>query len=86
MKKATQALLTVALLLPNSMVFSQTTANPLTGIWELNFSKLKFVPAASAFKSQTRNYQVVGHQEKGVHKGIDAQGKPNRIALEGLMA
>jgi hypothetical protein len=79
MKNTIRAFFAVALVLPSLTVFGQTTANPLTGIWELNLAKSKFVPAASALKSQTRNYQVVGQQEKGVHTGIDAEGKPNRI-------
>src|SRR5688572_6764321 len=73
------SILTLALLLANPMIFGQTTANPLTGIWELDVARSTFVPAAQALKSQTRNYQVVGRQEKGLHKGIDAQGNPNQI-------
>ncbi len=71
-------ILTLVLLLPNPMI-GQTTGNPLTGTWELDVARSTFAPAAQALKSQTRNYQVVGRQEKGFHKGIDAQGNPNQI-------
>ena len=45
----------------------------------MNLAKSKFVPASLTPKSQTRNYQVTGQQEKGHHTGIGPDGKPTLI-------
>jgi hypothetical protein len=53
--------------------------DPITGAWELNAAKSKFVPASMAPRSQTRTYRVEGNQNIARHTGVDAQGKPTLI-------
>lgn len=54
-------------------------ADPATGTWELNLSKSKYVPAATAPRSQTRTYRVEGNQDVAHHTGVDGQGNPTLI-------
>lgn len=58
---------------------SSSQTELITGNWELNLSKSKFIPADAAPRSQSRLYQVQGQQETGRHTGVDAQGNPNVI-------
>lgn len=53
--------------------------DPLTGTWELNVAKSKFVPASTASRSQTRTYRVEGNQVIARHTGIDGRGNPTLI-------
>jgi hypothetical protein len=58
---------------------SAQSTNPLAGTWELNVAKSKFSSANQATRSQTREYQISGHQEKGIQKGIGPDGKPTLV-------
>jgi hypothetical protein len=63
----------------SAMTVSAQGADPVSGTWELNLAKSKFVPASLAPRSQTRTYKVEGNQETARHTGVDAQGNPTLI-------
>ena len=68
-----------AIALSAMSVLSAAAVEPVSGTWELNLAKSRFVPASQAPRGQTRTYQVNGHQETARHTGIDAQGNPTLI-------
>lgn len=73
------AALAGAIALSAMSVLAAAAVEPVSGTWELNLAKSRFVPASQAPRSQTRTYQVSGNQETARHTGIDAQGNPTLI-------
>lgn len=61
---------------------SAQTADPANGTWELNVSKSKYSPGPPP-KSETRTYEVTGDSLKYTSKGIDAEGKPTLVQING---
>ena len=58
------------------------TADPASGSWVLNVSKSKYTPGPPP-KSETRTYEVTGPTVKFTSKGIDAEGKPTAVLING---
>lgn len=62
-----------------TVVLAAQADDPLTGTWELNVAKSKYVPATMAPQSQTRTYRVEGNQVTAHHTGMDAKGNKTLI-------
>ena len=75
--------LSVALVLIGQVDWAAAqAADPAIGTWELNVSESKYSPGLPP-KSETRTYEVTGESVKFASKGIDAEGKPTLVQING---
>lgn len=75
----TRTLALVGALAIGAAALAAQAPDAMTGTWELNLAKSKYVPASMAPRSQTRTYRVEGNKTVAHHTGIDSQGNPSRI-------
>lgn len=81
----TRLLASVGATLFCAAVLAGQAVDPLTGTWELNPARSKFVPASTAPKSQTRTYRIEGNEVIARHTGVDARGNPTLIEYTASM-
>ena len=75
----TRLLVLLAAVTFSGFTMAAQATDPVSGTWELNVAKSKYMPASMKPRSQTRVIEVKGQQETGRHTIVDAQGLSSTV-------
>jgi hypothetical protein len=65
----------LSILLALGLGLSAQTPSPLSGTWQQNVAKSKYIPAGLAVKSSTSRFEVTQNGVKLVNDGVDGEGR-----------